>query len=119
VAQTRQIVHSERWRTPALKRALSDVKVHARRGETPVQLATAGDGPRPGIVVIHDALGMSTAVHNHADYWQARGYLALIPKRPRAARRAAHVAFSDRRPRRQLRGKSRMTPLRLAVNFSP
>ena len=57
-----------------------DARVPAPAGELPGYLATpAGDGPWPGVVVLHESYGLTRDIRAWADRFAGEGYLALAP----------------------------------------
>jgi carboxymethylenebutenolidase len=59
---------------------MSHVTFPASQGELRAYLARPeGDGPWPGVIVIHDILGMTKDLREHADWFAEQGFVALAP----------------------------------------
>lgn len=71
---------------------MTDATIPAPAGDLSAYLATpAGTGPWPGVVVIHDIVGMSTDLRRQADWLAGAGFLAAAPDLYRGGNKLACV----------------------------
>jgi carboxymethylenebutenolidase len=77
---------------------MPDTTIHTAAREMPAYVARpTSPPPWPGVVIVHDAFGMSQVLRRHADWLANEGYLAAAPALYREGRKLACVraAFRD------------------------
>lgn len=82
---------------------MPDVTIASPTGDLPAYVATpSGPGPFPGVVVVHDALGLGNEIRSQADWLAGAGYLAVAPDLFRGRSRIACMVsiMRDARDRR-------------------
>ena len=58
----------------------TEIRIATAGGDLVTYVAKpVGDGPWPGVVVIHDAIGMSRDTRNQADWLASEGYFVAAP----------------------------------------
>ena len=63
-----------------MSEAASDVRIETPHHALEAYLATpSGQGPHPGVVVLHDAFGMTPVARGHADWLAREGFAAVVP----------------------------------------
>jgi carboxymethylenebutenolidase len=76
---------------------MPDITYLTPAGPLPAHLAVpARDGPRPGVVVVQDALGFTSDLRRIADRFAENGYLALAPALYRRGRRIRCIVSTFR-----------------------
>lgn len=63
---------------------MASTQINTADGSIPAYLATplaatAGRGPWPGVVIVHDALGLGDDIRSIAERFATAGYLAIVP----------------------------------------
>jgi carboxymethylenebutenolidase len=82
---------------------MTNIHYDCPAGPLPAYLAAeSGDGPWPGVVVVHDALGMTADLRRITDRFASNGYLALAPALFRRGQKLRCVVSTVRS---QLRGQ--------------
>lgn len=57
-----------------------DIRVHGRHAYLATPVVTADRaGPWPGVVIVHDVLGLGDDMREQADWFAAAGYVAVVP----------------------------------------
>ncbi|MDA8318056.1 MAG: dienelactone hydrolase family protein [Actinomycetota bacterium] len=79
---------------------MSEVQFRSGDAEVPAYVAEpSGQGPWPGVVVLHDVFGMTDDVRHQADWLASAGFLALAPDLFSRSNKAACIwsVFKDLR----------------------